>query len=133
MIFFFCQKNTSSYLYKLVHGLLDEQLFITCYIHYTEIRFMSSENLSYCVILPVTNETISLTNTIEIILNNNKEFIKEIIIVSSAIITTKQSLDVITILLKKYKKIIRHHIQKKPFIGGAIEEAFNLSSLHIQL
>ena len=89
---------------------------------------MSREKQSYCIILPVTDETISLKKTIEIILKNNKKYIKEIIIVSSKIVTTKAALKVIISEKLMHKNIIKHHIQQKPFIGGAIEEGFNLSS-----
>ena len=88
---------------------------------------MSRKNLSYCVILPVTDETVSLKKTIEIIINENFDFVKEIIIVSSKIITTPDALKCIHEQINKHKNIVKHHIQNKPYIGGAIEEGFNLS------
>ena len=56
-------------------------------------------------ILPVINETFSLTETVQIILNEN-EYISQIIIITSKTKTTKESFDTINYLQNKFKKII---------------------------
>lgn len=86
---------------------------------------------SISIILPVINETYSLVKTVEIILKEN-ESIKEIIIVTSKIKTTKKSFEIIRVLEKKYKNIIIHYHQELPFIGGAIIRGFQVcNSSHV--
>jgi glycosyltransferase involved in cell wall biosynthesis len=78
------------------------------------------------VILPVINETFSLIETINVILNLSKKDILEIIIVVDKKTTTKSIAIINTLILQKDNLIILHH-QKMPFIGGALQEAFNLA------
>jgi glycosyltransferase involved in cell wall biosynthesis len=78
------------------------------------------------VILPVINETFSLIKTVNIILNLSKKDILEIIIVVDKKTTTK-SIEIINTLILQKDKLIILHLQKMPFIGGAIQEAFNLA------
>jgi len=78
------------------------------------------------VILPVINETFSLIKTVNIILNLSKKDILEIIIVVDKKTTTK-SIEIINTLILQKDKLIILHLQKMPFIGGAMQEAFNLA------
>ena len=88
---------------------------------------MSKLNVS--VILPVINETFSLQKTIEIIIQNSKEDISEIIIVVSKDKTTDDSLKLINHLeTSKYPNLIKTHFQTLPFIGGAIQKGFEMST-----
>ena len=88
---------------------------------------MSKLNVS--VILPVINETFSLQKTVEIIIQNSKEDISEIIIVVSKDKTTDYSLKLINHLeTSKYPNLIKTHFQTLPFIGGAIQKGFEMST-----
>ncbi len=72
------------------------------------------------------NETFSLIKTVNIILNLSKKDILEIIIVVDKKTTTK-SIEIINALILQKDKLIILHLQKMPFIGGAMQEAFNLA------
>ena len=85
--------------------------------------------LKVSVILPVINETFSLQKTVEIIIQNSKEYISEIIIVVSKDKTTDDSLRLINHLeTSKYPNLIKTHFQTLPFIGGAIQKGFEMST-----
>lgn len=75
--------------------------------------------------MPVINETFSLIKTINIILNLSKKDILEIIIVVDKKTSSKSIAIINRLILQKGNLIIMHH-QKKPFIGGALQEGFNL-------
>ena len=79
------------------------------------------------IILPVINETLSLVETVEVIYNNSRRDLLEILIVV-ADKTAKESFDTITKLKNQYGSLITVHIQKMPFIGGALRECFDLVS-----
>ena len=80
------------------------------------------------VILPVINETFSLQKTVEIIIENSKEDISEIIIVASKEKTIDDSFRLINHLENiKYPNLIKTHYQTLPFIGGAIQKGFEVS------
>ena len=86
---------------------------------------------SISIILPVINETYSLSKTVEIILKENI-FIKEILIITSKTKTNKKSFEIIKNLEKKFKNIVRHFYQDLPFIGGAIIKGFEVcKSSHV--
>ena len=81
------------------------------------------------VILPVINETFSLEKTVEIIIKNSLEDIYEIIIVVSKNKTTEASLKSINHLqTKRYPNLIKTYFQDLPFIGGAIQKGFQIST-----
>jgi glycosyltransferase involved in cell wall biosynthesis len=80
---------------------------------------------SVSIILPVINETFSLRQTIEIIESENPNFIVEYIIVICKK-TTPKSLDTIKYLQDKYGNKIIRLVQKFPFLGGAIRDAFDI-------
>ena len=85
--------------------------------------------LKVSVILPVINETFSLQKTVEIIIQNSKEDISEIIIVVSKDKTNDDSLRLINRLeTSKYPNLIKTHFQTLPFIGGAIQKGFEMST-----
>src|SRR4030095_4811741 len=86
-----------------------------------------SEDLSVSVILPVTDETFSLRQTVEIISTTCGKNIKEFIVVIYKK-TTNESREVIQDLQNKMPDKIVVHTQKLPFLGGAVREAFNLCS-----
>ncbi len=78
------------------------------------------------VILPVVNETFSLRKTIEIINNTSSSFVKEYIIVICKF-TTKDSIAEINDLKKDFPGLIKVHNQIKPYLGGALQEAFQIA------
>ena len=85
--------------------------------------------LKVSVVLPVINETFSLQKTVEIIIQNSKEDISEIIIVVSKDKTNDDSLRLINRLeTSKYPNLIKTHFQTLPFIGGAIQKGFEMST-----
>jgi glycosyltransferase involved in cell wall biosynthesis len=75
------------------------------------------------VILPVMNETFSLSKTVEIINRENPNQDFEFFIVT-ATRTKPESLAVIEELKTQYPDKVVHHVQTLPFIGGAIRESF---------
>ena len=78
------------------------------------------------VILPVVNETYSLRQTIEIINKTSSEYIREYIIVICKF-TRQESIEVIDNLKIEFPNLIYIHLQKLPYLGGAIREAFDLA------
>lgn len=86
---------------------------------------MKNNSKKISIILPVINETFSLIKTINIILNLSKKDILEIIIVVDKKTSSKSIAIINRLILQKGNLIIMHH-QKKPFIGGALQEGFNL-------
>ena len=86
-----------------------------------------TSKLSVSVILPVTDETFSLRQTVDTIASSCGDEIKEFIIIIYKK-TTEESLKVIQQLQNDYGKKIIVHSQKLPFLGGAVREGFDLSS-----
>jgi glycosyltransferase involved in cell wall biosynthesis len=78
------------------------------------------------VILPVMNETWSLEESVRILVGENRERLKEILIITSPR-TEKTSLCVIEQLLSLYPSLLRIHQQTLPYLGGAMREAFALA------
>lgn len=84
-----------------------------------------SKNTS--IVLPVINETESLQKTIEILMNDNMEKIKEIIIIVDKI-TSKESLSLSEKLVFEYPEIVKLQRQNRKFLGGALQDAFEQCS-----
>ena len=82
--------------------------------------------MNVSVILPVVNETYSLKQTVEIINKTSSQYIKEYIIVVCKF-TTRNSFEVIESLQLEFPDLILIHHQKLPYLGGAIQEAFQLA------
>ncbi len=76
------------------------------------------------VILPVIDEKNSLIKTVEIILKNNKEKIGQIFFVLHKSKTKLSSKNICLKYKKKNKKIFKIIYQKKPLLGGAMQDAF---------
>jgi hypothetical protein len=74
----------------------------------------------------VINETISLTQTVEIILRDARDRIKELLIVVCER-TTPEAMAVVEQLQKDLGDLVVVHHQRLPFLGGAIREAFDLA------
>ncbi|MBT8579367.1 glycosyltransferase [Polynucleobacter paneuropaeus] len=80
---------------------------------------------SLSVLLPVMDETFSLVHTVEKIISFNDARIKKIIIISSPR-TSVNSLICIKNLEISYGSKIIHIIQKKPYLGGALQDGFDI-------
>lgn len=81
---------------------------------------------SVTVILPVVNEAISLRQTVEIILRDAKDRVREFLIVVCDR-TTPAAMTTVAALQQELGLVVVVHHQKLPFLGGAIREAFDLA------
>jgi len=90
--------------------------------------------ISVSIIMPVMDETASLRETIDIVMHENRpEDIHEIIFVVSKF-TKPESLAVCRELEAAYPQVVRTRQQVKPYLGGALQDAFEWSTgSHIML
>jgi len=87
----------------------------------------TAEFTSATIILPVMNETVSLRQTVDIILRETqRECIQELLIVVCKK-TTPESMAVVAELQRQHNGLVVVHHQQLPFLGGAMREAFNRS------
>jgi glycosyltransferase involved in cell wall biosynthesis len=92
-------------------------------------------NMEYklSILLPTIDETDSLIKTIDIIFQENKKNIHEVIIIISEKKTTSQSIEVIENLKNKFSQI-KVLKQKRSMLGGAIRDGFEYcSGTHVVL
>jgi len=75
------------------------------------------------VILPVIDETTSLRKTVDILLAENRASIGEILIVACSK-TTEQSRAVCDALLREHPGLVSLRFQERPYLGGAMRDAF---------
>jgi glycosyltransferase involved in cell wall biosynthesis len=75
------------------------------------------------IILPVVDETESLRETVRILLAENRPNISEILIVMGKI-TKPEARAVAEALVREHPGLIVAKDQKKPFLGGAMQDAF---------
>ena len=75
------------------------------------------------VIVPVIDETASLRKTIEIVLSQNREHVFEILIIACKK-TTQAALDVSGELVREHPGLVQIRYQSRPFLGGAMQDAF---------
>lgn len=79
------------------------------------------------IVLPVINETTSLRQTVDILLQDVKrDDIRELLIVTGAR-TTPAALATIAQLQRELGDLLVVHRQQLPFLGGALREAFDLA------
>lgn len=78
---------------------------------------------SATVILPVMNETVSLEETVKIVLRDARDHVKELLIVVCHR-TTAESMAVVDRLQKELGSLVVVHHQTLPFLGGALREGF---------
>jgi glycosyltransferase involved in cell wall biosynthesis len=81
---------------------------------------------SVTVILPVVNETTSLAETVETILRDAKDRIREFLIVVCKR-TTPEAMAVAKQLQERLGELVVVHHQTLPYLGGAVREAFDLA------
>lgn len=82
--------------------------------------------LSVSVILPVIDETTSLTETVEILLAEDREDISEILIVVCNK-TSASARAASEFLASRYPDLIKICEQTRPFLGGAMQDAFAMA------
>ena len=75
------------------------------------------------VILPVIDETVSLRKTVDILLAENAKEIHQILIVVCKK-TSEQSMQVANELVAEHPALIEIRHQARPFLGGAMQDAF---------
>src|SRR5215472_8690632 len=97
-----------------------ERLLTKLYVPPTQLDSVS-------IILPVINETVSLRQSVEIIMRDVKrELIREFIIVVCKR-TTPEAMAVIAQLQKELGELVVVLDQKLPFLGGALRDAFDVA------
>lgn len=88
---------------------------------------MTDSLTSVSIILPVINETYSLTQTVDSILETCGDDVLEFLVVVADGKTTPESMATIEELSRRLgSKLVVHH-QKMKFLGGAMREAFDLA------
>ncbi len=89
--------------------------------------FFQVENFaSASIILPVINETVSLRQTVDIILRDVKDRVRELIIVICKR-TTPEAMAVIKDLQAELGDLVVVIEQKLPFLGGALRDAIDIA------
>lgn len=78
---------------------------------------------SVSIIMPVMDETTSLRETVEIVMQENAPRIHEIICVTSKY-STAAALEVCHELALKWPEIVVVRQQERPYLGGALQDAF---------
>jgi hypothetical protein len=81
---------------------------------------------SATIVLPVMNETVSLEQTVEIILRDIRPWLREILIVVCGR-TTPEAMAVVNRLSAELGDLVVVHHQKLPFLGGALRECYALA------
>ena len=75
------------------------------------------------VILPVIDETTSLRKTVDILLAENRASIGEILIIACGK-TSEESRALCEALVREHPGLVSLHFQKRPYLGGAMRDAF---------
>jgi glycosyltransferase involved in cell wall biosynthesis len=79
------------------------------------------------IILPVTDETVSLRETVVTLISQNRDHIGEVLIVVCRK-TTQAALDTCHRLAADYPGLVRVRNQQRPYLGGAMRDAFEWAS-----
>jgi glycosyltransferase involved in cell wall biosynthesis len=83
--------------------------------------------LKISFVLPVINETESLRQTVQSIMDDVRPEVCEILLVTARR-TTASSLSVVASLKQRFPDLVRIHRQSLPYLGGALREAFEMTS-----
>ncbi len=81
---------------------------------------------SATILITVMDETVSLEETVRIVMRDVKDRVAEILIVVCKR-TTPEAMATVERLSKSLGSLVRVHIQTLPFLGGAIREGFDLA------
>ena len=84
-------------------------------------------HITVSVLLPVIDETTSLQTTVDTLLLENREDLTEILIIACEK-TTPAAIGVCNELVRAYPHLIRLRYQQRPFLGGAMRDAFEWAS-----
>jgi glycosyltransferase involved in cell wall biosynthesis len=79
--------------------------------------------MNVSIILPVIDETVSLRKTVDIVLAENGGDICEILIVACKK-TSSASLAVAEDIMRQHSELVHLRFQERPFLGGAMRDAF---------
>ncbi len=82
---------------------------------------------SLTAVLPTLTETHSLTHTIEVLVADLGSDLEQIVIIVCDR-TTEEALEHANAAVEKYPDLVSVHWQEKPFFGGAILKAFEVST-----
>lgn len=82
-----------------------------------------SRDLRVSIIMPVMDETESLRETVRILLEEDASHISEILCVVSRF-STRESLAVCQELVARWPGLVRVRQQERPYLGGALQDAF---------
>lgn len=94
---------------------------------YQDRSVLDQPPIRVSVILPVMDETVSLRETVLILMRENRRTITEILIVVCAK-TTPESLAICEDLVSEQPDLIKLYRQRLPFLGGAIRDCFDWAS-----
>jgi len=83
--------------------------------------------MTVTAILPVTDETASLRKTVEVLPAENRPEISEILIIACQR-TTRAALAVAEELGREHAGLIQVRFQQRPFLAGAMRDAFDWAS-----
>jgi glycosyltransferase involved in cell wall biosynthesis len=83
--------------------------------------------LTVSVILPVIDETISLRKTVKIVLDQNDREVSEILIIVCSK-TSTAALQMCSELARENPNVVAIKFQNRPFLGGAMRDAFDWAS-----
>jgi glycosyltransferase involved in cell wall biosynthesis len=84
---------------------------------------LENQLLAVSVILPVVDETVSLRKTVEVLLAEDLQWIAEILLIVCQK-TTPDAMSVCVELTQAHPQIIKTHSQQRPYLGGAMQDAF---------
>ena len=84
-------------------------------------------HITVSVLLPVIDETTSLEKTVDTLLLENREDIAEILIIACEK-TSAAAIGVCNELTRAYPHLIQIRYQQRPFLGGAMRDAFDWAS-----
>jgi glycosyltransferase involved in cell wall biosynthesis len=79
--------------------------------------------LNVTIILPVMDETTSLQETVEIVMKENQRAVHELICVTSKF-STPAALAVCSELTRKWPGVVLVRQQDRPYLGGALQDAY---------
>src|SRR5579875_1414865 len=81
---------------------------------------------SATILLPAINETYSLRQTVETVLQASPDDVCQVLIIVCER-TTPETMRVAADLASEHSGIVTVHTQRLPFVGGALREGFNLA------
>jgi glycosyltransferase involved in cell wall biosynthesis len=83
--------------------------------------------LGVSIIMPVMDETVSLRKTVEIVVADNPDDISELICVTSRF-STPEALAACRELTQRWPGLVKMRQQTRPYLGGALQDAFEWAS-----